>query len=264
MRPAHAHAVCCAVFVTASRVSFVHVNDWLEEVRQTGNKHLVVTLVGNKADLEGKRQVSTAEAQAFADKYRLAFVEVSAKMADDVKQAFEKTASNVYERVRTGVYDEANPAHGVKAGLGAPDAKDLLPTAAGAGALFHALVARGKTVLSEFTARSGNFPTITRVLLNKLTPETDTRSSVLYDSVVFHYLIADGVVYLCVADEACKRRAAFGFLDDIKQRFIRQFGRERIESAIAFAMHSEFQDELASRMVCMFFLCPFLLVCFFL
>ena len=35
--------------------------------------------------------------------------------------------------------------------------------------VFYALVARRTTVLAEQTARSGNFPTITRVLLGKIT-----------------------------------------------------------------------------------------------
>jgi hypothetical protein len=46
--------------------------------------------------------------------------------------------------------------------------------------IFYALIARGKTVLSEFTARSGNFPTITRMLLAKIGPE-DAKMSYVYD-----------------------------------------------------------------------------------
>lgn len=42
--------------------------------------------------------------------------------------------------------------------------------------IVYALIARGKAVLAEFTATAGNFPTVTRVLLNKIPPE-DTRMS---------------------------------------------------------------------------------------
>ena len=38
--------------------------------------------------------------------------------------------------------------------------------------ILYALVARGNTVLAEYTFTSGNFPTITRVLLGKI-PEQD-------------------------------------------------------------------------------------------
>lgn len=44
----------------------------------------------------------------------------------------------------------------------------------------YALVAREKTVLAEFTASSGNFPTVTRVLLAKI-PPADGRMSYVYD-----------------------------------------------------------------------------------
>lgn len=44
----------------------------------------------------------------------------------------------------------------------------------------YSLVARGKTVLAEFTFTTGNFPTITRVLLAKIPPE-DTKMSYVYD-----------------------------------------------------------------------------------
>ena len=42
--------------------------------------------------------------------------------------------------------------------------------------LFYALVARGTVVLSEHTPRSGNFSTVTRVLLGKIAPGTGARA----------------------------------------------------------------------------------------
>ena len=49
-------------------------------------------LVGNKLDLAeaGQRQVSTEEAQKFADEEGLMFMEVSAKTAQGVKEVFDK------------------------------------------------------------------------------------------------------------------------------------------------------------------------------
>ena len=84
--------------------------------------------------------------------------------------------------------------------------------------IFYALVARGKTVLAEFTARSGNFPTVTRVLLGKINEATDAKMSYMYDEYVFHYMVDAGITYLCLADEKQKRRIPFMFLEDIKER----------------------------------------------
>ena len=49
--------------------------------------------------------------------------------------------------------------------------------------IFYALVARKTTVLTEFTGRSGNFPTVTRMLLGKIT-DGDQKMSYVYDKCV--------------------------------------------------------------------------------
>jgi vesicle-associated membrane protein 7 len=46
--------------------------------------------------------------------------------------------------------------------------------------LFYSLVSRGKTVLAECTTRSGNFPTVTRLLLSEIGAE-DNKCTVIYD-----------------------------------------------------------------------------------
>jgi hypothetical protein len=86
--------------------------------------------------------------------------------------------------------------------------------------IFYALIARGKNVvLAEYTARTGNFATVTRVLLGKIGPE-DAKMSYVYDSYVFHYMVEDGITYLCLADEQQKRRIPFLFLQDVKERCV--------------------------------------------
>ena len=83
--------------------------------------------------------------------------------------------------------------------------------------ILYALVARGKTVLAEYTFTSGNFPTITRVLLGKIVDE-DGKMSYVYDQYVFHYIIENHIIYMCMCDDMNKRRIPFGFLEDIRQR----------------------------------------------
>jgi hypothetical protein len=83
--------------------------------------------------------------------------------------------------------------------------------------IVYAVVSRGKTVLAEYTFTSGNFPTITRVLLGKI-PEEDGKMSYVYDQFVFHYVVENKITFLCMADENAKRRVPFAFLDDIKVR----------------------------------------------
>ena len=116
-------------------------------------------------------------------------------------------------------------------------------------AILYSLVARGKTVLSEFTFTSGNFPTITRLLLAKIDCSRDGKLSYVYDQYVFHHVCDDGLLYLCMCDEdpARKRRIPFAFLDDIKRRFLDAYSDER-HTAIAFAMNHEFSRVLRRQM----------------
>lgn len=47
--------------------------------------------------------------------------------------------------------------------------------------ILYALVSRDKNVLAEYTSISGNFPTVTRVLLSKIQNSHDCKMSYLYD-----------------------------------------------------------------------------------
>ena len=59
---------------------------WLEEVRQNGNPDMTIMLIGNKCDLDARRQVSTEEGEAFAKENHLIFMETSAKTAFNVEE----------------------------------------------------------------------------------------------------------------------------------------------------------------------------------
>lgn len=112
--------------------------------------------------------------------------------------------------------------------------------------ILYALVSRGKTVLAEYTSSSGNFPTITRVLLGKI-GEEDTKMSYIYDQYIFHYIVENRITYLCMCDESTKRRLPFNFLEDMKQRFTDTYG-ERAHTAIAFAMSNDFGKIIQKQM----------------
>lgn len=75
------------------------------DVRQHANPNTVITLIGNKCDLEKHRQVSREEAEAFAKEHGLFFLETSAKSAENVEEAFEKTASEIQTKIQDGTID---------------------------------------------------------------------------------------------------------------------------------------------------------------
>jgi len=46
------------VYDITRRDTFTHLTRWLEEVRQNGNPDMTIMLIGNKGDLDARRQVS--------------------------------------------------------------------------------------------------------------------------------------------------------------------------------------------------------------
>lgn len=98
--------------------TFQSLKRWLEEARRNANENMVIMLIGNKSDLQHKRQVSKERGEAFARENGLIFMETSAKTDDNVETAFTNTAKQVYENIKTGVYDVNNATHGIKVGTG--------------------------------------------------------------------------------------------------------------------------------------------------
>ena len=83
------------VYDITRRDSFIHVTKWLEEVRNNSSKNIIIILIGNKKDLEDKRQVTYEEGEAFAKENGLMFLETSAKTAFNVVEAFNLSAQSI-------------------------------------------------------------------------------------------------------------------------------------------------------------------------
>jgi Ras-related protein Rab-2A len=107
----------------SSPQTFNHLSRWLEEVRQNGSPNTVIMLIGNKADMEARRQVSTAEGEKFAADHGLIFLETSAKTAANVEEAFVRTASKIHDNIAKNLYDIRSDSSGIKLGVQAPQAQ---------------------------------------------------------------------------------------------------------------------------------------------
>jgi Ras-related protein Rab-2A len=94
------------VFDVTNRSSFQSLQGWLEDARQNCNVPITVMLVGNKADLESKRQVPKEEALQFANEKGLAYIETSAKTAANVDAAFIQTAQAIFDKVQRNELDQ--------------------------------------------------------------------------------------------------------------------------------------------------------------
>ncbi|XP_074560098.1 vesicle-associated membrane protein 714-like isoform X2 [Curcuma longa] len=114
-------------------------------------------------------------------------------------------------------------------------------------AILYAVVARKTLVLAEFSAVTGNVGAIARRILENLAPESDSRLCFSQDRYIFHVLRADGITFLCMANETFGRRVPFMYLEDIHMRFMKNYGKVA-HSALAYSMNDEFSRVLHQQM----------------
>jgi len=70
--------------------------------------------------------------------------------------------------------------------------------------------------------------------------------SYLYDKYIFHYVVENGLTYLCMTDGDFKRVFAFTYLEEIKSRFVATYG-ERAKQAAEFAYQTDFHHTLRKQ-----------------
>ena len=89
------------VYSIDSKESFLHINQWLKEVRIQSNPDVKIILIGNKADLENEREVDYDVAQKFKEENQiLYFEETSAKTGLNSKKVFEEAAKILYDETK--------------------------------------------------------------------------------------------------------------------------------------------------------------------
>ncbi|GBC07780.1 hypothetical protein RclHR1_07690014 [Rhizophagus clarus] len=112
--------------------------------------------------------------------------------------------------------------------------------------LIYGLVARGSVILAEYTDSSGNFTQVTQAILEKI-PPNNSKLTYVYDRYLFHYICEDGLTYLCMADDSFGRRIPFAFLQDIKEKFLANYSKDRANTALPYGMN-EFAKVIEKQM----------------
>ena len=86
------------VYDVTSKDSFLHLSDWLRDLTNVKKEEVIFAVVGNKTDLDDRREVNSNEGENYAKEHDFIFAEVSAKTGDGFSELFYK---NLYEKIMT-------------------------------------------------------------------------------------------------------------------------------------------------------------------
>ncbi|KAI3850188.1 hypothetical protein MKW98_008490 [Papaver atlanticum] len=118
------------VYDTTKPTTFENVTRWLKELREHADSNIVIMLIGNKTDLKHLRAVATEDAQSFAEKEGLSFIETSALEAINVEKAFQTILGEVYRKIsKKSISSKDSTATSIKEGktIDVSDTSDVTP-----------------------------------------------------------------------------------------------------------------------------------------
>jgi len=84
------------VFDITKRRSFEDIPRWMTRAHDYADPSAVITIVGNKTDLEHLRTVSSAEAEAYAEEHNCLYIETSARDGTNVNRAFDMLLEKIF------------------------------------------------------------------------------------------------------------------------------------------------------------------------
>jgi len=104
------------VYDITSRESYNALMQWLTDAKTLASPHIVVLLVGNKKDLETKRDVNFLEASNLAQENDMMFMGTSALTGENVEEAFLRCARTILSKIESGELDPDRMGSGIQYG----------------------------------------------------------------------------------------------------------------------------------------------------
>jgi len=91
------------IYDITKRDTFKKLDFWIEDLKENADNidNLFIYLIGNKNDMEEKREVSFQEATDFAKDKQLPYIEVSAKTGNNIKKLFDEVIKGAMTKMLT-------------------------------------------------------------------------------------------------------------------------------------------------------------------
>ena len=86
------------VYDITNKESFERINFWLKDLIDFSPPDIIIYLIGNKIDLEKKREVEFNEGKKYSEENNILFNEVSAKNGNNVSAIFDILSNKIFEK----------------------------------------------------------------------------------------------------------------------------------------------------------------------
>ena len=94
------------VYDITRKETFDDIDKWRNELVSSCNKEVTVMLIGNKCDLEDKREVLKEQGEEKAKSFGCAFLETSALNGDNIDKGFELMVSEIFKKYGSETIDD--------------------------------------------------------------------------------------------------------------------------------------------------------------
>ena len=94
------------VYDITRKNTFDNIDKWISDLKTNGDKNIAIVLIGNKSDLEDKREVSNEDGIKKSEEFKIAFMETSALNGDNINNAFDELLEQIYQNNCANVEQE--------------------------------------------------------------------------------------------------------------------------------------------------------------
>ena len=107
-------SVAFIIYDITEKESFHHIEFWLNLLKKEAPESILLVLIGNKNDMNNKRQINYEQGKDFAEKHKMLFFEVSAKNKINIDKIFQESTQYIYNNIEKGIYNLNDDSCGVK------------------------------------------------------------------------------------------------------------------------------------------------------
>ncbi|XP_014670529.1 PREDICTED: vesicle-associated membrane protein 7-like [Priapulus caudatus] len=112
----------------------------------------------------------------------------------------------------------------------------------------YSLIARGEVIIVSHQIGSGNYHSIAESMLPNIPLNVNTKITYTSESFMYHVVVEDGLIYLCVSEPAFGRLVPYAFLKEIQKRFTSGSLPIRAATCGENGLQRDFEQVLAAQM----------------